>query len=105
MYRAEELGLKFILGLQGLNGNYTQLTELVLRFSSHPALLAWYLADEPDGWGIPPESIRVRPLIVPLHSAESSAGSSHNDQDAGPVSSHHAGSQLLLFIPAMDLQC
>ncbi|MBP6977971.1 MAG: FN3 associated domain-containing protein [Bacteroidales bacterium] len=33
------------------------LTDEVLAFRDHPALLAWYIADEPDGQDVPPENL------------------------------------------------
>eukprot|EP00939_MAST-03C_sp_MAST-3C-sp1_P000398 g398.t1 len=36
------------------------LTAIVERFKSHPALFAWYLADEPDGQGIDPSLLKPK---------------------------------------------
>ncbi len=33
------------------------LKDEVVAFRDHPALLAWYIADEPDGQGVPPETL------------------------------------------------
>ena len=48
--QAHRLGLKVIVeGLQGMN--------TVERFKTHPAVIAWNSGDEPDGAGVPPESV------------------------------------------------
>ncbi|MFA6101143.1 MAG: sugar-binding protein [Victivallaceae bacterium] len=43
-----------------LNG----LRDYVSEFRGHPAVLCWYLADEPDGSGIPPETVRKAYQII-----------------------------------------
>ena len=60
MSYAYGLGLRVVVDLKGFIFNDTALIESVLRFRSHPALLAYYLADEPDGWGLSPASVTVR---------------------------------------------
>ena len=34
-----------------------RLIEEIKTFMNHPALLAWYISDEPNGYKIPPESL------------------------------------------------
>ncbi len=53
-------GMHFMLALQGLVGNTSAVAALVLKFRAHPALLGYYLSDEPDGWGIPVSEVMVR---------------------------------------------
>ena len=36
------------------------LTAQINRFKDHPAILAWYLADEPGGQGIPPATLKAK---------------------------------------------
>lgn len=70
MDRAAELGIKVQYGLNSLIGTRHNTTEgpgiseervweliksEVLAFKDHPALLSWYINDEPDGQGRPPE--------------------------------------------------
>lgn len=70
MDRAAELGIKVQYGLNSLIGTQHNSTEgpgmseervweliesEVLAFKDHPALLSWYINDEPDGQGRPPE--------------------------------------------------
>ncbi|WP_234568320.1 carbohydrate binding domain-containing protein [Rhodohalobacter sp. 614A] len=70
MDRAAELGIKVQYGLNSLIGTRHNSTEgpgmseeevwellksEVLAFRNHPALLSWYINDEPDGQGRPPE--------------------------------------------------
>ena len=58
MDRAEELGLKVVLGfahsmVMGVNYNipssYTHLIPWIIEFRDHPALLGWQLGDENGG--------------------------------------------------------
>ena len=50
------------------------LTAQIDHFKSHPAIVAWYLADEPGGQGIPPEDlapkyqVRGRVVIIMVRS-------------------------------------
>lgn len=60
MTYAYNIGLHVVVDLKNFLVNDTALVESVLRFRSHPALLSYYLADEPDGWGVPPELVTVR---------------------------------------------
>ncbi|PWM10975.1 MAG: hypothetical protein DBY00_04910 [Flavobacteriales bacterium] len=70
MDRAAELGMKVNYNLLSVatggtgynkNQNPEERTEMLRRevemFKDHPALLSWYLADEPDGRKTPPEDI------------------------------------------------
>lgn len=59
MTYAYERGLRFVVDLKSFIGNSTQLTESILRFRAHPGLYAYYLADEPDGWGTPVADVVV----------------------------------------------
>ena len=53
----------------------SNLTAQIDHFKSHPAIVAWYLADEPGGQGIPPEDlapkyqVRGRCIIVMVRSS------------------------------------
>jgi len=40
------------------------LTTQIERFKSHPALFAWYLADEPDGQGIAPDLLAPKYALI-----------------------------------------
>ena len=60
MQYAFEMGLHFVVDLKSFIGNSTAIAEAVLFFRDHPALLSYYLADEPDGWGYSVESVQVR---------------------------------------------
>ncbi|HOP58956.1 MAG TPA: hypothetical protein PLR52_06005 [Bacteroidales bacterium] len=72
MDRCAELGMKVhynILSVSGGGGvnsviegltveEKKELLEFEIKsFRDHPALLAWYIADEPNGYGIPPDSL------------------------------------------------
>ena len=72
MDRCGELGIKVHYNLLSLSGgggvnskigNLTaeeknaRLIEEIKTFMNHPALLAWYISDEPNGYKIPPESL------------------------------------------------
>ena len=41
-----------------------RLIEEIKTFMNHPALLAWYISDEPNGFKIPPESLEEIYRIV-----------------------------------------
>ena len=43
--------------IEGLNDEEkrTRLISEIEMFRDHPALLAWYISDEPNGYKIPPE--------------------------------------------------
>jgi hypothetical protein len=72
MDRCAELGIKVHYNLISLSGGggvnsktgslsseekIARLIEEIKIFMNHPALLAWYIADEPNGYKIPPESL------------------------------------------------
>ena len=42
------------------NATLANLTKIVNHFKNHPALFAWYLADEPDGQGIDPSLLQPK---------------------------------------------
>ncbi len=86
MDRCAELGMKVhynILSVSGGGGvnsviegisdaEKKELLEYELKaFRDHPALLAWYIADEPNGFGIAPDSLesiyRIIKTIDPWH--------------------------------------
>lgn len=54
---AEEAGIKVLVhdDYAARRGHLTHLEETVLEFRDHPALLTWYVADEPQVYGIKPE--------------------------------------------------
>ncbi len=73
MDRCAELGMKVnynILSVSGGGGvnsmiedlkdieKYELLVNEINAFRDHPALLAWYIADEPNGYGISPDSLQ-----------------------------------------------
>ena len=72
MDRCAELGMKVHYNLISISGGggvgssvgslsdeerRLRLIEEVKTFMNHPALLAWYISDEPNGFKIPPESL------------------------------------------------
>jgi hypothetical protein len=72
MDRCAELGMKVHYNLISLSGGggvdskieglsaedkKLRLIEEIKTFMNHPALLAWYISDEPNGYKIPPESL------------------------------------------------
>ena len=72
MDRCAELGMKVHFNLLSISGGggvdseikglsaeekRIRLKEEIKTFMNHPALLAWYIADEPNGFKIPPESL------------------------------------------------
>jgi hypothetical protein len=72
MDRCAELGLKVhynLISLSGSGGVNSQIGNLtaeekkvrliqeIKTFMNHPALLAWYISDEPNGFKIPPETL------------------------------------------------
>lgn len=59
MHAAFELGLHFVVDLKNFIGNDSAITQAVTRFRNHPALLSYYLADEPDGWEVSPQLVQV----------------------------------------------
>jgi hypothetical protein len=86
MDRCASLGMKVhynLLSLAGeggvdsrINGltpeeKRARLREEIKTFMDHPALLAWYISDEPNGYKIPPESLveiyRIVRQIDPWH--------------------------------------
>jgi hypothetical protein len=73
MDRCSQLGIKVNYNLLSVSGgggvgskiegiSDTEKRELLLNeirtFRDHPALLAWYIADEPNGYGLSPDSLR-----------------------------------------------
>jgi hypothetical protein len=65
--RAAELGLGVMMHLpqflRGVN-DFESIKATVSRFKNHPALFAWYAADEPEGYGDTPElQLRVKEMI------------------------------------------
>ena len=67
------------------------LTQQVKRFKDHPAILAWYLADEPGGQGIPPETLK------PKYDAIKAADTSK------PVSMVFCTNQAKQYLDVLDL--
>eukprot|EP00656_Telonema_subtile_P004886 TRINITY_DN1222_c0_g1_i1.p1 TRINITY_DN1222_c0_g1~~TRINITY_DN1222_c0_g1_i1.p1 ORF type:complete len:603 (-),score=99.91 TRINITY_DN1222_c0_g1_i1:100-1908(-) len=67
------------------------LTAQIKRFKSHPAVLAWYLADEPDGQGIPAASLK------PKYDAIKAADSYH------PVAMVFNTAGASAYLPVVDL--
>ena len=58
--RAEELGIWAVPEICDYfrgKEDYDGLRGIVSRFKDHPALLCWYLADEPTGYGTRPETL------------------------------------------------
>jgi hypothetical protein len=43
---------------------YDVIRDAVRRVKDHPALLSWYLIDEPDGGGYPPEFVHAAAAII-----------------------------------------
>jgi len=79
MDRCAELGMKVHYNLLSLSGGggvdsriaglstsekKQRLIEEIKTFMDHPALLAWYISDEPNGYKIPPESLENIYLTV-----------------------------------------
>ena len=79
MDRCAELGMKVHYNLLSLSGGggvdsrikglsaeekKQRLIEEIKIFMNHPALLAWYISDEPNGFKIPPESLENIYLTV-----------------------------------------
>lgn len=73
MDRCAELGMKVhynLISVSGGTGNSSSIKDIseeermsrlmseIKAFMDHPALLAWYIADEPNGFRIPPENLR-----------------------------------------------
>jgi hypothetical protein len=86
MDRCAELGMKVHYNLLSISGGggvdseikglsaeekRTRLKEEIKTFMNHPALLAWYISDEPNGFKIPPQSLeeiyRMVSEIDPWH--------------------------------------
>ncbi len=64
---AQALGLKVLAPPDtsaGANFSATAARRAVRAFDSHPALWAWYLVDEPDLNGIPPEAVQSAQRFV-----------------------------------------
>lgn len=74
MDRCAELGMKVHYNLLSVSGGggvgskiegisdeekETRLIEEIKAFMDHPALLAWYISDEPNGYKIPPAHLEV----------------------------------------------
>ncbi|KXT08515.1 hypothetical protein AC579_979 [Pseudocercospora musae] len=57
--RASELGLYFHYDVLYLEHGIGNTTEQVSRLKSHPSILSWYIADEPDGKSIPLNSTHL----------------------------------------------
>ena len=61
--RCAQVGMKVHYDIRALaqsepsEAKWAALRREVEMFRDHPALLAWYLCDEPDGQGIPPERL------------------------------------------------
>ena len=49
------------------NATLTTLASIIDRFKKHPALFAWYLADEPDGQGIDPSLLAPKYALIKQH--------------------------------------
>jgi hypothetical protein len=79
MDRCAELGMKVHYNLISLSGGggvgsksgdlspeekRLRLIEEIKTFMNHPALLAWYISDEPNGFKIPPDSLEKIYRIV-----------------------------------------
>ncbi len=79
MDRCAELGMKVHYNLLSLSGGggvdskirglsaeekRSRLREEIKTFMNHPALLAWYISDEPNGFKIPPESLEETYTLV-----------------------------------------
>ena len=79
MDRCAELGMKVHYNLLSVSGGggvdsriaglttdekKQRLIEEIKTFMNHPALLAWYISDEPNGYKIPPESLENIYLTV-----------------------------------------
>jgi hypothetical protein len=79
MDRCAEIGMKVHYNLLSLSGGggvdskiiglgeeekKTRLIEEIKTFMNHPALLAWYISDEPNGFKVPPESLEELYCIV-----------------------------------------
>jgi hypothetical protein len=74
MDRCAQLGMKVNYNLLSVSGGggvgskiegltddekKTLLLNEIKAFRDHPALLAWYIADEPNGYGLSPDSLRI----------------------------------------------
>ena len=79
MDRCAQLGMKVhynLLSVSGGGGVGSKIEDLmdaekkallineIKAFRDHPALLAWYIADEPNGYGLSPDSLRTVYNIV-----------------------------------------
>lgn len=57
--RADQLGLYFQYDVRWEWSNLTTMIDQVTRLQSHPSILLWYIADEPDGKSNPVNSTEI----------------------------------------------
>lgn len=103
--KAQEVGLRVMVSAAvpfagKLPAEREKLREVVLGLKDHPALLGWYLYDEPDGQGIAPSIIRD------LHEAVSEFDPDHPTWvvfDKPDAFHHYAGVSDLFMIDPYPL--
>lgn len=88
--RADQLGLYFQYDVRWEWANISIMIDQVARLRSHPSILLWYLADEPDGKGNPInstgigyEAIRSLDLYHPISEALNCYNFYYSDYAAG----------------------
>ncbi|MDX1953659.1 MAG: hypothetical protein SFY81_15930 [Verrucomicrobiota bacterium] len=62
----QNLKLLAIVPNQDQKGNFDPVivTPLIRKFDSQPTLFGWQIADEPDLWNVPPDTIRSRQRLL-----------------------------------------
>jgi hypothetical protein len=73
-------------------GTLANLTAQINRYKSHPAIMAWYLADEPGGSGVPPAT------LLPKYKAIRAA-----DESGKPVSMVFCTTQAAAYLEMLDV--
>jgi len=73
----QKLGLKVIMWLHPGGGSYPPMREAVVRtikrLKDHPAIIAWYLVDEPEGWWSSQEGGKKEDDLIDLYRAAKEA--------------------------------
>jgi hypothetical protein len=97
MDRCADIGFQVHFQLIGFSkldnspGVLRNLTAQINRFKNHPALFAWYLADEPDGQGIPNATLQPKYDLI------------HKLDPVHPVSMVFCAGGAKEFLTALDL--
>lgn len=73
----QRLGLKVVMWLHPGSGPYPPMREGVVRtinrFKDHPAIVLWYLVDEPEGWWSGQEGGKTEEDLIDLYKAAKAA--------------------------------